>query len=821
MMLGAYPMDELMKLSVRGKRIFWLGMHKILVQTELVRLRKLGYEVFNPPYLSNIQDQSAQLEWDATQQTTLPKTVFERLSQYNFFYNEITSEIAEILNEYFDAVVVTISPRWLASILKTYHGRVIYRTFGQHFCLSEELRNEGLLLSISGRRNFVFMPHAKEALSGEHAWLSERANAIPYCLPEDIMEHAGQWTGPVNGEVGDVAVTCPNIDNAFFRAHYDFLKKNFCQPFFKYFGVQLSEIADKQVVGTLSRSELIERFKRVAGYLYTYTDSRVCYLPPIEMMVLGGPVLFLKGSLLDSYFGGDAPGRCADVDDAHEKVSRLIRGDRAFIDSLLASQAAVVRRYHPDYVWPLFDAYFSQLFEKEIAAQACFSKQAVISDPHVERIYLLHHFPGQPVVFDGKNYSAYDGIPRVMRQIVQALHRAKPTELWITARYDQAEAFHGFFAPFTTDGVQVRILVVDDCSSHSNGNALRSNISRLKRLVKQVTPQRYWPMIGRSVSKVRLAIAGFRRGFWLSAYRKEACFPYVDQINDDERCAYVIVPHYYFFPEALSLNKDIYLYLPDYMPHFFHDTGEFIGDEGEHTQIGRAIAKKARAVFCNSEFTREYLPESRLGVDSEKIRVFYLPLLNTTPSSSLDEELPLSLISGGYIFYPTQPRPNKNLSFLLRVFESLVQRGHDLRLVLTCKLDPDPKALAAFRLMSCPERVVFMPHVSDELLSRLYRHAALLCFTSLAEGNFPPQIQEAIVYDTPVVSPKLGFVTERIPKQLSDALVLCRANDLDEYVDACEFVLGNRALVLDRQRQLREVFLTVGAPQFEKDVVSI
>src|SRR4051794_37094088 len=112
-------------------RVFWLGMHKILVQTELPRLRSLGFEVFNPPYLSPIPDQSAQLNWDAKQATTLPPDVFQKLSKHNFFYNSVTKEIADILNQYFEAIIVTIHPLWLSEILKVYNGKVIYRTYGQ------------------------------------------------------------------------------------------------------------------------------------------------------------------------------------------------------------------------------------------------------------------------------------------------------------------------------------------------------------------------------------------------------------------------------------------------------------------------------------------------------------------------------------------------------------------------------------------------------------------------------------------------------------------------------------------------------------------
>src|SRR5690606_13995632 len=160
--------------------------------------------------------------------------------------------------------------------------------------------------------------------------------------------------------------------------------------------------------------------------------------------------------------------------------------------------------------------------------------------------------------------------------------------------------------------------------------------------------------------------------------------------------------------------------------------------------------------------------KSRLAVDPRKIRVFYLPLL-TSPPTRAGAQLPAELRQCQYIFYPTQARPNKNLALLLKVFDALVARGHDLRLVLTCELQHEPKALRAYELMKSKDRVVFKPQVSDGMLIQLYQHAALLCFTSLAEGNFPPQIQEALSYDTPVVASNLGFITERIPADISQA----------------------------------------------------
>ena len=277
-------------------RIFWMGAHKVLMQTELKRLRELGYETFNPPYLSKIKDQSAVLEWDEHQPTTLPPQIFKKLSRCNFFYNKIPKAIADILNKYFDVVIVTISPLWLRDFVESFNGKIIYRTYGQHYLVSDEIAKYGISTKLIGNKNFHFLPFAKETLANEQSWLKDCATPVPYCLTDDVFEHVDQWTRSTN----ELALICPNIDNPYFEEHFKFLKKNFTEQEYKVFGVQISDQPDPMVVGTLSRDAQLDRFKSLAGLIYTHTEERVCYLPPIEMMVMGGPVLFLKGSFRES-----------------------------------------------------------------------------------------------------------------------------------------------------------------------------------------------------------------------------------------------------------------------------------------------------------------------------------------------------------------------------------------------------------------------------------------------------------------------------------------------------------------------------------------
>ena len=344
------------------KRIFWLGMHKILVKTELPRLRDLGFEVFNPPYLSDVADQSAHLDWDASQNTTLPSEVFDQLSKTDFFYiDQLDKDIAAILNKYFDYVVVTISLTWLAPILRQYQGTIIYRVYGQSFSITDEFHRLGLEPLARDNPNFHFLPHALEAVDQESDWLLNKAVPTPYCLLDDVFAYADSWVGSASSN-GEIVLTCPNITNPYYAKHYRLLKQHFTEPFYKLYGVQLEEFSDPSVVGTLPRYKFIESFRNSACYVYTYDDPGVCYLPPIEAMVIGLPVLFPHGCLLDKYFNNETtPARFSDFDTCKKTVSEIRLGNTELINQIIIKQKRIIKRYKPSDVWPVFDQFFTNL----------------------------------------------------------------------------------------------------------------------------------------------------------------------------------------------------------------------------------------------------------------------------------------------------------------------------------------------------------------------------------------------------------------------------------------------------------------------------
>jgi len=354
---------------LKPKRIFWFGMHKVLSQTELPRLRQLGFEVFNPPYLSDVKDQSAVYDWSEGA-STLPNEVLKKLSETNFFYQSISEEIAEILNEFFDAAIVTINPTWLMHFMDAYKGPVIYRVYGQPYSLSQELTNNLTFAKINERDNFWFCPHSEYTLDIEDGWLLERMRIVPYCLTQDIVELKDEWKfKPSDSTIG---LLCPRAaDIPYYNNNYNHLGHFFPGDSFRIFGAQLIQLSDPRIVGTLEREDYLNKFSKLRGFVYHYEEPTVCYLPPIEFMMVGGPVVFQSGSLLAQYFSnGAAPGMAKNVEELALFASRLRSGDQVFIQEIIESQNRVRELYSPDYVWPKFDKSFSEMLNLETPAPA-------------------------------------------------------------------------------------------------------------------------------------------------------------------------------------------------------------------------------------------------------------------------------------------------------------------------------------------------------------------------------------------------------------------------------------------------------------------
>jgi glycosyltransferase involved in cell wall biosynthesis len=277
---------------------------------------------------------------------------------------------------------------------------------------------------------------------------------------------------------------------------------------------------------------------------------------------------------------------------------------------------------------------------------------------------------------------------------------------------------------------------------------------------------------------------------------------YLETVNQDEQAAYVWVPHYYLFPESALIQKKTIVYLPDYMPHFFGGQ-KFAGSlDRWHDRIGYTVVHQATSIFTNSHFSQSYLPNTVLEVEPEKIHVLPIPLLMqkaTGVNSVISPAVQAIMNDSQYLFYPTQDRPNKQLSFLLKLFKDLQRDLPDLKLVLTANIHIHPGTRQVYTDLQLQDAVILLEDVSDAELQGLYQRAAALPFTSTMEGNFPPQIFEALTLNTPVVATRIPLITEALG-DASDRLLLCDPLDLPSFREKLLYALRYPQQVRDRQR---------------------
>src|SRR3546814_471125 len=260
------------------------------------------------------------------------------------------------------------------------------------------------------------------------------------------------------------------------------------------FGSQLVKLTDPRVVGTLERGEFLRRFSKLGGFAYHYTEPTVCYLPPIEFMTIGGPVVFQENSLLARYFSDSgAPGMAKNIDQLALFAKRLRDGDQSFIREIIDSQDTVRKLYDSDQVWPKFDdAFLTMLGGTALGGAAPGDAAAApaprfllsvhsspvlppttgpsITEPVItqpagarpprETLILFHHF-GRVTYKRGSGYHCSEGIARVVRLAAKAMIESGETVV-ITAFANDLGRVHGFFASAVASPANLKLLCIDD-----------------------------------------------------------------------------------------------------------------------------------------------------------------------------------------------------------------------------------------------------------------------------------------------------------------------------------------------------------------------
>jgi hypothetical protein len=332
------------------KRLLWIVNHQTLMAAEVPILRSLGWEVFIPKQVPvDVGFRSAIVSYDYDAALGLSRSALAVLNLQNFYLRPWSPTVEAIINEHFDVLITTLSyyTMPLSEAARKFHGLVVARVFGRehpstysHWPESRRPDFKAELAAIGDR--FVLAQGYDNLAEIEEEPLRSHGHTVTVPLPPGVYDHRDTWRGD-----GDAAVfLCPAInDGGYYAGVYAGIKGSFGDLPHLIFGRQFGEITDPAVLPYLSSTDLIELYAETPVFIYPSAEPRHLHYSPLEAMVVGAPVLYRRGSLMDLIVKERLPGACADDDEMREAARRLLAGDRELADRIRASQARILKHF--------------------------------------------------------------------------------------------------------------------------------------------------------------------------------------------------------------------------------------------------------------------------------------------------------------------------------------------------------------------------------------------------------------------------------------------------------------------------------------------
>ncbi len=331
----------------------------------------LGFEVFTPkviPTSASFRSGEVSYALDAT--LTIPLKALRLLNSFNFYEEPWPADVVSVLNRYFGWVFVIPHGMPVPEAIDKFEGEIVFRAFGldgdrTYVRTIEGLYGRDILLKIFQlEEHFWFAQGYEQLAECEAPLLARRAVFFPIGLSEAQSEYAGSWSGGVK----KVLFVCPSvIKNPYYSAAYRKFKQDFGALPHVIPGAQDVEVDDPHVVGYVSDEQLQQLYRDCAVCYYPSQEPRHVHYTPVEAAIVGMPVVFYRGSLLDRLCPG-MEGGVESVDEARQAVERILAGDRDFADRLRRDQRQIAHHFS--------DGYCRSEWERSIAATGLLKRPA-------------------------------------------------------------------------------------------------------------------------------------------------------------------------------------------------------------------------------------------------------------------------------------------------------------------------------------------------------------------------------------------------------------------------------------------------------------
>ncbi|MCM3040845.1 hypothetical protein M3201_14165 [Paenibacillus motobuensis] len=335
---------------MKKRRLLWILNHDTLSRFELPLIQDLGFEIFTPKIVpKNILERSGSVTYKYDETLTIPDHELELLNQYNFYENEqMPFIIKNIINTHFDVALIMFDFYALKNLIDNFEGQIFARAFGlfenlNYSKITRDFYGESYFYNFEKSKDRIWFSECYDNISkNESGIFEEKAIYMPLGLPEEFYSIENQWIGNVD----EILFFCTRINyNKESKEVYKRFIKDFKDFDFIIAGNQPVKVEDKRVTGFLEREELNDLFKTRKVMYYHSTYPRHLHYHPLEAMIAGMPVIYLKGGLLSILGGERQTGCCEDLNEARVKIKRILDGDQELIEMIKRDQSEILYKF--------------------------------------------------------------------------------------------------------------------------------------------------------------------------------------------------------------------------------------------------------------------------------------------------------------------------------------------------------------------------------------------------------------------------------------------------------------------------------------------
>ena len=321
----------------RNRRILCLMYHGTLQRAEVPILEALGFEIFIPSGL----DRGVAVPRN-TERLTIDNHSLCVLEKQHFYEDAWTPTLSKIINSEFDVIMTPVYQVPLLQALTHFEGPVIARVFGRdgQATYAEMFEHYGCDHLIKSNLNrFMFGQAYSNIAANEPAFLRKTSQTIGCSIPKTTWDKRDTWVRRRD----DILFLCPRFETVpYYRDRYIEFKAHFGSMAHSIVGGQDRPSKDPTVLGWLSDEELFAQFASSAAFVYTSPEPRHLHYSPVEAMIVGAPVLYLRGTMLSTLAGASLAGECASLQDMREKAERLVSGDTPLQEAVIAGQPRIL-----------------------------------------------------------------------------------------------------------------------------------------------------------------------------------------------------------------------------------------------------------------------------------------------------------------------------------------------------------------------------------------------------------------------------------------------------------------------------------------------